>query len=138
MGRIIGVDWGRARIGLALSDSSKFLASPLKTLATTRQFLDTIKLLADEITAVDQLEAVVIGLPLMMNGTESPMSTEVRAVKTELEKLLSTPIILWDERLTPAGVERTLRDAGVKRKKRAQVVDTLAACTILQSYLDSL
>ncbi|NGX45731.1 MAG: putative pre-16S rRNA nuclease [Chlamydiae bacterium] len=137
MGRIVGIDWGRARIGVAVSDESKFLASPLKTLNTTPKFLDTIKLLAEEIESVEKLEAVVIGLPLKMSGEESPMSVEVRAVKAELEKTLSAPIILWDERLTTAGVERTLRDAGIKRKKRAQIVDTLAACTILQSYLDS-
>ena len=137
MGRIAGIDWGKARIGLALSDQSKFLASPYGTLKAAKNFAGTISLLLKELQAIDHLEAIVIGLPLKLSGAESPLSEEVRTVKAELEKVLLAPIILWDERLTTAGVERELRTMGVKRKKRAQVVDTLAASSILQNYLDS-
>jgi len=137
MGRVIGIDWGKVRIGIALSDTSKFLASPLKTLQAAQKLPETVHLLLKEFEAIENLESIVIGLPLMLSGAESPLSEEVRALKVELEKSLSTPIILWDERLTTAGVERAMRESGVKRKKRAQVVDTLAACAILQGYLDS-
>lgn len=138
MGRLAAIDWGKVRIGLALSDERKCIASPFKTLKAAHTLAETIKLLILELQAIETLEEVIIGLPLKLSGEESPMSTEVRLVKTALEKELSCPIVLWDERLTTAGVERTLRESGVKRKKRAQIVDGLAAATILQCYLEHL
>jgi len=84
------------------------------------------------------IEQVIIGLPLDMRGKDSPMTEEVRKFADYLGKALQLPIVLWDERLTSAQAERQLRDAGMKRKQRAEFNDTLAAALILQSYLDSL
>ncbi len=83
-----------------------------------------------------KVDAIVMGLPLLLNGKEGPMTAEVKQFSQYLAKVLGIPVILWDERLTSAQVERSLRDSGVNRKKRAEQVDTLAASLILQSYLD--
>jgi putative Holliday junction resolvase len=132
MGRLLGIDYGRVRVGVAISDETRFLARPLCCLENKKDFADKLKL---ELKTY-KVDAVVVGLPLLMSGKNSPMTDEVKQFSEYLGKVLELPIILWDERLTSAQVERELRDAGVKRKKRAEVNDTLAASLILQSYLD--
>lgn len=132
MGRLLGIDYGKARIGVAISDETHLLARPLCCLDNKPDFFDKLKTELKSYT-IDQ---VILGLPLLMNGQDSPLSLEVRQFSQKLEDILQIPLILWDERLTSAQVEKSLKDFGVKRKKRAEVSDVLAASLILQSYLD--
>lgn len=137
MGRILGVDFGTVRIGLALSDPSKILASPMTTLQAKKKGEATAQILLDAIANRD-VELIVIGLPLLLSGKDSETTTTVRKFAALLETLTNIPIILWDERLTSKQVERTLIDGNMRREKRITLMDTLCASLILQSYLDSI
>jgi putative Holliday junction resolvase len=137
MQRIAALDFGLKRIGLALSDERHLLATPIKTIAAGRTVKESAALLAKELAAHLPLHSLVIGLPLHLNGKESPLSLQVRALADELKSLLSLEIVLWDERLSSAQVARTLREAGLSRKKQAPLLDKQAAAAILQNYLDS-
>lgn len=136
MKRIAGVDFGTVRIGLALSDLSQFLASPLATLEAEKDLSLTAQKLLQALALHGPIEAIVLGLPLHMNGKESPLSTQVRLFKSLLEQLTSTPILLWDERLSTAQSERMLKELSFSRKKRSKCIDTVTAAAILQNYLD--
>jgi putative Holliday junction resolvase len=136
MKKIIGIDFGTARIGVAISDERQFLARSLTTVATKKTLQDTATTLATELAKQPELETIVIGLPLLFSGKESPMCAQVRAFAKLLEALMPVPILFWDERLTTAQVERTLKEADMSRKKRAPLIDALSACAILQNYLD--
>lgn len=138
MGRIAAIDFGTVRFGLAITDESKIIATPLNTIKAAKTLVETARLIAQALKAYPSLELIVIGLPLLLSGKESPMSTQVRAFAALLEKEVPVPIKLWDERLTSAGVEKMLKEHDVSRKARAQVSDSLSAISILQNYLDSL
>ena len=137
MGRILGVDFGTVRIGLALSDPSKILASPLTTLQAKKKGEATAQMLLDAIANRD-VELIVLGLPLLLSGKDSETTSMVRKFADLLGTLTDIPIILWDERLTSKQVERTLIDGNMRREKRATLMDTLCASLILQGYLDSI
>lgn len=137
-GRIAAVDFGDVRIGLALSDPSQFLASPLKVIPNLPTLKETAASILAALKGHEPIEKIVLGLPLLLNGKDSPSSLKVRELKKAFEELSSIPIILWDERLTTAQVERTLKEANMNRKKRTHHLDVMAAGVILQSYLDSL
>lgn len=137
VGRVLSIDYGKKRIGLALSDPMKIIASPLKTIQAGKNSEETLQLLLQEIHQYN-LETILIGLPLHLSNKESETSLFVRNLKIDLEKKISIPIILWDERLTSKQVERVMIEADVNRKKRTHHVDTLSATLILQSYLDTL
>ena len=136
MKRIAGIDYGEARIGLAISDPSRILASPLKAIATKPSLKETATLILQELGDYEPFDTIVIGLPLLMNGKESPGSQKVRALGKLFEEISDKTIVLWDERLTTAQVERVLKEAEMSRKKRARYVDAMAAGAILQSFLD--
>ena len=135
MGRLLGIDYGRVRIGVAVSDETRMIARPLCCLEYKKDFIEKLQ---KELKPLLPIDAVTIGLPLDMRGKDSPMTEEVRKFADYLHQALRLPIVLWDERLTSAQAERQLKDSGMNRKKRAEFNDTLAACLILQSYLDSL
>ena len=135
MCRVLGIDYGQKRIGLALSDPTGTIATPLKTLLASSDRAQTVRSLAEEISKHD-LKMIVIGLPLHLSNEESLLSLLVRELKERLEKELPTPVTLWDERLTSKQVEKAMIGAGIKRKKRKKQMDTLSATLILQSYLD--
>ncbi len=137
MGRILGVDFGLARIGLAITDENKIMALPIGIVRAGKTPKDTAELIRKELLRYKEIEAMIVGLPLQLNGKEGEMAVLARAFGQALHEALSIPVIYWDERLTSAQVERSLRDAGMNRKKRAQHSDELAATTILQNYLDS-
>jgi len=134
--RIVSIDYGNARIGLAVSDPGQILATPLRAMATRKTLRDTAAAILVEFSSYEPIEKFVIGLPLLMNGKESPGSKVVRELAAILEELSQRPVVLWDERLTTAQVERTLKEAEMRRKKRVQYLDAMAAGVILQSYLD--
>lgn len=138
MGRIVGIDFGKVRIGLAISDERRIIAQPLETIRAAKDNGQTAKLIAQSLSRYNNIDTVVIGLPLLLNGKEGEMALLVKAFAKAIEQALPYPVILWDERLTSSGVERMLLDMDVSRKKRAELSDALSAVSILQNYLDSL
>lgn len=136
-GRLAGIDYGRARIGLAISDENRIIAQPLDTVRASSDLAQSARLVAHALTRYKPIDRIVIGLPLMLNGTEGEMAKEVKAFAALLEQYLPVPLVFWDERLTSAGVEKMLLGLDVSRKKRAELSDALAAVSILQNYLDS-
>jgi putative Holliday junction resolvase len=134
--RLMGVDLGSKTIGLALSDVSLTVATPLETIRRTKFTADATRLLA--LAAEHGAGGLVIGLPVNMDGTEGPAAQSARAFARNLEKLSALPVAFWDERLSTAAVTRTLIEADASRARRAEVVDKLAAAYILQGALERL
>jgi putative Holliday junction resolvase len=134
--RLIGVDLGTKTIGLALSDVSRSIASPLETIKRTKFTADAERLIA--LAREHEAAALVFGLPLNMDGTEGPRCQSTRAFVRNLEKLTDLPVVFWDERMSTMAVTRTLLDADASRARRDEVVDKMAAAYILQGALDRL
>jgi putative holliday junction resolvase len=132
--RLIGLDLGTKTIGLALSDLGRRIATPLETIKRRKFSLDVAELLA--ICDKQKVVAMVIGLPLNMDGSEGPRAQATRAFVRNLVPLTPLPIAYWDERLSTTAVTRTLLEADTSRAKRAEVVDKMAAGFILQGALD--
>lgn len=134
--RMMGIDYGDARIGLALSDELGLTAQGYKVLANrSTRFEDTCRELA-EIAAKESVSLFVIGLPRNMNGTYGERAERTRAFGDELARVSGIPVEWVDERLTTVSVERMLIEGNVSRQKRKKVVDKLAAVLILQTYLE--
>lgn len=133
--RIMALDFGTKRIGIAMSDELLLTAQGLDSLErkVLKSDLEEIAKLAQD----NNVEEIVVGLPLNMNGTYSAKTKEVVEFVDELSKVVSVPIKTWDERLTSMQAERILLDADASRAKRRKVTDKLAAQIILQSYLDA-
>ena len=134
--RLMGVDLGTKTIGLALSDVSRSIASPLETIKRTKFMADAERLIA--LAKEHGVVALVFGLPLNMDGTEGPRCQSTRAFVRNLEKLTDLPVVFWDERMSTQAVTRTLLDADASRARRAELVDKMAASYILQGALDRL
>jgi len=134
--RLIGVDLGTKTIGLAVSDVERRLASPLKTLPRTAFQKDADALLA--IFEEFGIAAIVLGLPLDLEGRDGPRAQSTRAFARNLAKRTDLPLVYWDERFSTAAVVRSLIENDVSRARRAEVVDKLAAAYILQGALDRL
>ena len=138
--RILGVDYGKARLGISLSDESLIIASPLPYLEAQRKMEMTLKKLINLIDDLKgdakEINEVVIGLPYKMNGTLSPMGEEIKQFAALLEEGSSYKVTLWDERLSTVQAERAMREGGLSRKKRSKSIDSLSAVLILQSYLE--
>ena len=132
--RLIGIDVGTKTLGLALSDATRKIASALVTLRRTKLTADLHRLL--DLAAEHGVGGFVVGLPLNMDGTEGPRAQATRAFVRHLAKLTALPILCWDERLSTAAAERVLLEADTSRRRRAAVIDKLAATVILQSALD--
>ena len=134
--RLIGLDVGTKTIGLALSDTRLVIASPLDTIRR-RNFRDDMAAL---LAAIDRhgIGGVVIGLPLSLAGGDSPRTQSVRAFARNLTGLRDLPVLLWDERLSTAAVTREMIAADMTRKRRAEIVDKVAAAYILQGCLDAM
>jgi putative Holliday junction resolvase len=134
--RLIGLDVGTKTIGMALSDVTRSIATPYDTIRRTK-FTEDAKLLSQAIEA-NQVGAVVIGLPINLDGSEGPRAQSTRAFARNLAKHVDLPLVFWDERLSTAAVERHLIEADASRKRRAEVIDRMAAAYILQGALDRL
>ena len=135
-GRVMGLDLGSKTIGLALSDVMRTIATPYDTIRRTKFTADARALLA-AIDAED-VRALVIGLPISMDGTEGPRCQSPRQFAANLLEKRDLPIAFWDERLSTVAVERMLvDDVDMTRARRGQVVDKLAAAYILQGALDA-
>jgi putative Holliday junction resolvase len=133
---LIGIDLGTRSIGIAVSDRLRSVASPRSVLRRTRFQQDARALI--DLATHEAAAAIVIGLPLNMNGSEGRRAQATRAFARNLSGLTAIPLILWDERLSTAAVERMLIDGDLSRARRAALVDKLAAAWILQGVLDRL
>jgi putative holliday junction resolvase len=134
--RLAGLDLGTKTIGVALSDPGLKIATPLRTIARTKFAKDAEALLA--LCEREKVGAMILGLPINMNGTEGPRAQATRAFLRNLAPLTSLPVVLWDERLSTAAAERAMIEADMSRKKRAERIDAAAAAFILQGALDRL
>ena len=134
-GRLMGLDVGTKTIGLALCDAGWTIASPAELLHRGKFAADLDKLRG--IAAAQSVKGVVIGLPLNMDGSDSPRTQSTRAFARNLAPL-GLPVLLWDERWSTQAVTRTLIDADASRARRAELVDKMAAAYILQGALDAL
>ncbi len=132
--RVLGIDYGKARIGVAVSDELGMLAHPLETVAAAKVDV-AIKRIA-EIAREKNVERVIVGLPRHMNGEMGAAAADVQAFADKLRPALACEVVLWDERLTTTAAHRALRDAGQKTRNTRGVVDQVAAQMILQGYLD--
>ena len=132
--RILGIDLGQARIGVAVSDELGMLAHPVETIPASADSLKRIAQIVQEKNA----ERVVIGLPRHMNGTVGAGASDALAFANKLRSLVPCEVITWDERLTTAAANRALRASGRKTRDSRAYVDQVAAQMILQGYLDSL
>jgi putative Holliday junction resolvase len=134
--RLLGLDVGTKTLGLALSDVTRTIASGLTTLTRGKFSTDAQRLL--ELAREHGVGGFVVGLPVNLDGSDGPRAQATRAFARNLTRLTDLPILLWDERLSTAAAERTLLEADMSRRRRAQVIDKVAATLILQSALDRL
>ena len=134
-GRLVGLDVGTRTIGTALCDAEWTFASPAQTIRRTKFARDLAALRA--LIEAQQVKGVVVGLPLSLDGSDSPRTQSVRAFARNLAPL-ELPVLLWDERWSTQAVTRTLIDADASRAKRAELVDKMAAAYILQGAIDAL
>jgi putative Holliday junction resolvase len=132
--RLLGVDFGRARIGIAVSDELGLLAHPVETIPAGAAAAKRI----DEIAREKNVERVVLGLPRHMNGSLGDAAAEVLDFAEKLRKLLPCDVVVWDERLTTTAANRALREGGRNTRTSRSFVDQVAAQMILQGYLDGL
>ena len=135
-GAIAGLDLGTVTIGVAVSDLRRRVATPLETVRRRKFTLDAQRLL--EIARARDLKGLVLGLPINMDGSEGPRAQSTRAFARNLERLTDLPIAFWDERLSTVAAERALLEADTSRRRRAEVIDHVAAGFILQGMLDRL
>lgn len=133
--RIIGLDYGEARIGVAVSDMLETIANPLDTISERDYEKQLEKVI--EVIKRERAEKIVVGLPKRMDGTLGHRAEYTRAFAEELSKRTSLPLCLWDERLSSSEAHRMLETGGVSGKRRKTKVDKIAAVLILQTYLDS-
>ncbi|MFV0335569.1 MAG: Holliday junction resolvase RuvX [Tropicimonas sp.] len=133
---IAGLDLGTATIGVAISDRRRMTATPLETIRRRKFGVDAQKLL--DLLAGREACGIVLGLPRNMDGSEGPRCQSTRAFARNLERLCDLPVTFWDERLSTVAAERALLEADTSRKRRAEVIDHVAAGFILQGALDRL
>ena len=135
-GRFLGIDHGTKRIGLAISDPDAGFASPLETIAAGPNFDDCIRAMLAAASGFE-VAAMVVGLPLNMDGSEGKQAKIVRRFGKRLLQLTDKPVYFWDERLTSVAAESHLRDAGLTNRKRKARIDRVAAQVLLQTFLDA-
>jgi putative Holliday junction resolvase len=132
--RLMGLDVGTKTIGVAVSDPLRMVASPVETIRRTKFRADAERLAA--LATKLGVGGIVIGLPVSMDGTEGPRCQSVRQFAANLEPYLPLPMAFWDERLSTAAVEREMIAHDMTRKRRAEIIDRVAAAYILQGFLD--
>lgn len=134
--RILAIDHGTRRMGIAVSDELKLIAQPLEYIPAEpfADFLTRLK----ELLREKEVELILVGMPRNMNGSYGPAALKVQDFVAALKNAVTAPIRTWDERLTSAQANRYLLEGNVRRQDRKQKVDKMAAAILLQSYLDSL
>jgi putative holliday junction resolvase len=134
--RVLGIDHGTKRVGLALSDETGTIALPLEFLPAEPP--DKLLSRLQGIVAARKVEEILVGIPRNMNGTYGPAAEKAREFVAALQQVLTVPVKTWDERLTSAQANRFLIETGMRRAQRKERVDQTAAAILLQSYLDHL
>jgi putative Holliday junction resolvase len=134
--RVLALDHGTVRIGVAVSDELKMLAHPLEFIPAEpfNAFVDRLKLLIRE----KEVEQIVVGMPRNMDGSYGPAAEKVRQFIIVLKEIIPIPVRSWDERLTSVQANRLMSERGVKTKDKREKVDKMAAALLLQSYLDAI
>ena len=133
---LMGLDLGTKTIGVAISDRLQNVATPRETIKRKKFGIDADAI--DWLIADNQIAGIVLGLPMNMDGSEGPRAQSTRAFARNLSVRIAVPIFFWDERLSTVAAERALLEADMSRKKRADVIDNVAASYILQGVLDRL
>lgn len=136
MTRIVGVDPGEARIGLAISDEGHSIAFPRETVDARGGLERAVDRVRDAL-ADERVETMVVGLPLRLDGTEGEAARRARVFGEALREAFGAEVVYWDERLTTVAAERSLREMGRRGSRRREVVDQSAATILLQGYLDA-
>jgi putative Holliday junction resolvase len=135
MARLLGIDPGTKRCGIAISDSNQSMAFPRPALARDAMLIDRLAALIDE----EAIGAVVIGLPVALSGNETTSTVDAQQLFEEvLEKITDIPVLQWDERLSTLSAQKSLSEAGLRAKDQRSRVDSAAAVIMLQNYLDGL
>ena len=129
---ILGIDFGRARIGVAISDELRLLAHPLETIPVTKKAIGRIAQISEE----RGIERIVVGMPKLMSGAMGSAAEEVVRFTDDLRRAVRCEVITWDERLTTVAAHRALRDVGKNTRSTRSFVDQVAAQMILQGFLD--
>ncbi len=132
--RILGIDYGDARVGVAVSDIMGFMANGIKTIKNNKQLFDELSEIINEYKP----EKIVIGLPKNMDGTEGFRVDATKEFAENLKNIYGGEIIFEDERLTTVGAERYLNSTNTRGKKRKEIIDTVSACLILEQYLNKI
>ena len=133
MGRLLGLDYGTKRVGVAICDSSRLIASPYAVLEAAAVLSGL-----DEILAAEEIEGIVVGLPVSLSGDEGPMAKAARSFAERVGAHTGVPVVLVDERFTTKVAEDVLIQGGMRRNKRRDIRDKMAATVMLQGHLDSL
>jgi len=133
-GRILAIDYGEVRMGLAISDPSRIFAFPL-TIIDLRKTTDFVKTI-ENIIKEKEVKRIIIGYPLKMNGTEGIQTAKVKSFFEEIKKKINIDIEMVDERLTTSVAQRALSNIGVNRKKQKKIIDEVAAAKLLETYLE--
>jgi putative holliday junction resolvase len=135
-GRLLGVDVGTVRVGLAITDPDRIIASPLSIYARVSEADDAVYF--QQLILREKIVGLVVGFPIRLDGSEGPKAVECKAYAAWLTLITNLPAILWDERFTTANAEDALWDAGLSHKKRKSKRDSVAAQLILSGFLESL
>lgn len=139
MKKVLAIDYGDKRIGLAISDLSRLISLPIETVEAKKTLVETVTFLHEFLKdRLDSIETIIIGLPLHLNGKESDMSLKCREFAKLMEEKFSKKVSLLDERLSSTQVANDFKKMGLKRKKRSKLLDSASACLLLRTYLDSL
>ena len=136
MGRVVGIDPGAARVGIAISDDAGSIAFPRETVTARGGWADAADRVRQAL-AGEEVELLVVGLPLRLDGTEGEAARRARGLGEALAAALGVEVTYWDERLTTVAAERSLSEMGRRGAKRREVVDQSAATILLQGYLDA-
>ena len=134
--RILGIDWGEKRIGVAVSDPLQNVAYGVKVIECSANCEERFKKIAEFLEEYAPVEEVVVGLPKTLRGEIGPKAKEVLEFIESLKKIVNAPIKTWDERLSTSAVERPLKGIRISKQKRNKIIDASAAAFILQGYLD--
>jgi putative Holliday junction resolvase len=133
VGRLLGLDYGTKRVGVAICDSSRLIASPYAVLEAAAVLSGL-----DEILVAEEIEGIVVGLPVSLSGDEGPMAKAARSFAERVAAHTAVPVVLVDERFTTKVAEDVLIQGGMRRNKRRDIRDKMAATVMLQGHLDSL
>lgn len=135
MGRLIGIDYGESRVGIAISDPMQTVATPIRTIKVIKRkvLLAEIEALCKEMDAA----AVVVGMPLHLDGGKGELAKATIVFMEQLQKRLEIDVLSWDERLSSKQAEMAMRDGGASASRRKEMIDQLAAQLVLQSFMDA-